>query len=99
MNISTATEHTEPNVSHYIGWHTPSDMSADEIADNQRASMIEAGSWNFRFEELHDREMARTAILRAYMKAVGVIEPRPSDINGEIHYWDIHFDTLTLVTG
>ena len=73
-------------------------MSADEIADNERASMIEAGSWNFRFEELHDREMARTAILRAYMKAVGVIEPTPSDIHWEIHYWDIDFDTLTLVT-
>ena len=55
MNISTATEHTEPNMwwpqsrSIYIGCHTPSDMSADEIADNERASMIEAGSWNFRY--------------------------------------------------
>ena len=53
---------------------TPSDMSADEITDNERASRIKAGSWDCECEAWYDREMACSAILRAYMKVVGRTE-------------------------
>ena len=43
----------------------------------------------------HDRYMARHAILRAYMKAVEVIDYAGLEIN----YWDIDFTTLTLDEG
>ena len=75
------------------GFHTPSDMSADELHHNERASRIEAGSWDCESELWYDRELARNAILRSYIKIVGVVEcPSGHSIN----YGDIDFENLTL---
>ena len=75
------------------GIHTPSDMSAYELCNNERASRIEAGSWDCECECWFKHTMARYAIVRAYIKLFGLVE---CAMDHDINYGDIDFATLTL---
>ena len=90
---TAATQHGEPLTEPvWVGQHTPSDMSVDEIMSNERASSIAAGSWDSEKEAWYVRQLASDALLTVYVRiAANNGGSGDGDIEEDLHIdWD-HF--------
>ena len=77
----------EPGAEPAQGWHTPSDMSAEEIMCNERESRRLARSWTIECEATFNVELAQFELFRVYTRIFGYVV-LTADAPGDEEYDD-----------